>query len=105
MKKRESITIAMMIFILVLINVIGFVRQQRAQHSYDLIIEEEYIQISVNRAASDDLEDLPGIGPVLAAKIIAYRDKYGPFYDLEDLKNVKGIGDKLFMRIFPYIKL
>ncbi len=48
--------------------------------------------IDINRAGLDELETLPGIGPALAARIIAYRNEHGPFQSVEALKNVSGIG-------------
>ena len=41
---------------------------------------------------------LEGIGPKTAAAIVAYRDKHGPFKSVDDLKKVKGVGDKTLSR-------
>ena len=49
--------------------------------------------IDLNRAAAAELEALPGVGPVLAARIVAYRDLNGPFTAVEDLLDVGGIGE------------
>lgn len=49
--------------------------------------------IDINRATATELEDLPGVGPVLAARIVAYRDLHGPFAVIEDLLDVGGIGE------------
>jgi competence protein ComEA len=48
--------------------------------------------INVNRASAKELDRLPGIGPVLAARIIEYRSANGPFTSIDDLKKVSGIG-------------
>lgn len=56
-------------------------------------------RIHINTATAADFESLPGIGPTLAARIIAYRDANGPFASVEDLMNVNGIGPKLMERI------
>jgi competence protein ComEA len=48
--------------------------------------------ISLNRASAKELETLDGIGPVLAARIVAYRKVNGPFLTVEDLLKVSGIG-------------
>lgn len=48
--------------------------------------------IYVNSASAEELETLPGVGPALAGRIIAYRDENGPFTSLEDLDQVSGIG-------------
>jgi competence protein ComEA len=52
--------------------------------------------VNINTADDKKLETLPGIGPVLAERIIAYRQQHGPFRQLEDIKKVTGIGDKRF---------
>ncbi len=49
-------------------------------------------KIDLNGATAAELTELPGIGPVLADRIVAYRSLHGPFHSVDDLKNVKGIG-------------
>ncbi|HEY7705101.1 MAG TPA: helix-hairpin-helix domain-containing protein [Acidimicrobiia bacterium] len=49
--------------------------------------------VRLNQASAQDLEGLPGVGPVLAERIIAYRDEHGPFEEVEDLLDVPGIGE------------
>jgi len=49
--------------------------------------------IHVNIADIIALQELPGVGPVLAGRIVAYRDEHGPFADIEDLLDVPGIGE------------
>ena len=49
--------------------------------------------ISVNQADSTALEELPGVGPVLAERIVAHREANGPFQTVEDLLEVPGIGE------------
>jgi competence protein ComEA len=61
--------------------------------------------INVNTANASELETLPGIGPVLAQRIIDYCQTHGPFQRLEDLKKVKGIGESTFERIQGMITL
>ncbi len=48
--------------------------------------------VDVNTAGGEELQTLRGIGPVLAERIIAYREEHGPFGSLEELLEVKGIG-------------
>jgi len=59
--------------------------------------------ININAASQIELESLPGIGPVMAWRIIDYRSQSGEFRTLDDLKEVKGIGDKKAQAIGPYI--
>jgi len=54
---------------------------------------------SINTASASQLEKLPGIGPVLAKDIVLYRESSGGFKDIEEIKNVKGIGEKKFEAI------
>ena len=49
-------------------------------------------RLRLNSATAPELEQLPGVGPVLAQKIIEYREQYGPFQRIEDLLQVDGIG-------------
>ena len=55
--------------------------------------------IDLNRASAQDLEALPGIGPVLAERIVAYRQTSGSFSTVDDLRGVKGIGKKTLEKI------
>jgi comEA protein len=53
-------------------------------------------KVNINTAKADELAKLPGIGKKIAADIVTYREKNGLFKSTEDLKKVKGIGDKKF---------
>ena len=59
--------------------------------------------INLNAATIDQLETLPGIGRKTAERIIEYRTKSGGFKRIEDLMNVKGIGEKSFLKLKPLI--
>ncbi len=56
-------------------------------------------KLDLNRARVEEFESLPGIGPVLAERIIGYRRSKGAFRTVEDLRLVKGIGKKTFERV------
>jgi competence protein ComEA len=55
--------------------------------------------LDLNRASADELETLPGIGAVLAQRVVAFRESAGQFRTVEDLRGVKGIGAKKFDRL------
>lgn len=59
--------------------------------------------INLNTATQAQLESLPGIGAKAAQRILEYRQKNGSFKKIEDLMNVKGIGEKSFLRLKPLI--
>lgn len=61
-------------------------------------------KININYASEKELEDLPGIGPSLAKRIVEYREQNGPFKSLEDLEKVKGIGQKKIEQIKDLIE-
>ena len=59
--------------------------------------------IDINTASEDLLCEIHGIGPSLAKRIIEYRETEGPFTSIEDLMNVRGIGEAIFEKMKPYI--
>jgi competence protein ComEA len=62
---------------------------------------ERAAAVNLNTASAADLESLPGIGAKTAERILEYRQKNGPFKKIEDLMNVKGIGEKSFLKLKP----
>lgn len=61
--------------------------------------------VNVNTATVAQFEALPGIGPSMAQRIVAYREKNGPFKKLEDLMNIQGIGEKSFLKLRPLLTI
>ncbi len=70
---------------------------EEAQNSIQLI--------SINKATQEQLELLPGIGPVSATRIIAYREQHEGFRTIDELMEVRGIGEKTLEKLKPYIEL
>lgn len=62
-------------------------------------------QISINRATEADLQLIPGIGSVMAKRIVRYRETKGRFRRTEDIQNVDGMGSKTFEKIRSWISL
>lgn len=55
--------------------------------------------VNLNTAPAEQLERLPGVGPSTAARIIEYRQKNGGFKKIEEVMNVRGIGEKAFLKM------
>lgn len=62
-------------------------------------------RININTADSTQLQELTGVGPATAEKIIDYRKQNGRFQSIEDIKNVSGIGDKTYEKLKDHIKV
>lgn len=66
---------------------------------------EEAAKVELNSAGEKQFETLPGIGPALAKRIVDYRTENGSFKRVEELMNVKGIGEKKFLRLKDLVYL
>ena len=78
--------------------------------SLEEIAEEKVLQeraenglVNINKATEEELCTLPGIGESKAVSIIKYREENGPFQNTEEMKNVSGIGENLFLQIVDRI--
>lgn len=60
--------------------------------------------INVNTASAAELEELPGVGPAIAARLIAYRAQKGRFQRMEDLDKVKGLGPRKIETLRPWVR-
>ena len=59
--------------------------------------------ININTATQAQFESLPGVGAKAAQRILEYRKQNGPFKKVEDLMNVKGFGEKTFLKLKPLL--
>lgn len=64
-----------------------------------------FAKVNINTATVAELEALPGIGPAKAEEIVKYRTEKGNFKSADELKNVQGIGDKLYEKISGEIEV
>ena len=62
-------------------------------------------KISINTASETEFQKLPKVGPAMAKRIIEYRNSVKSFKTVEELRNVKGIGPKIFEQLKPYVTL
>ena len=62
-------------------------------------------KIDLNRASSEELQALPGVGVRTAELIIGYREEHGRFEKIEDLMNVRGIGERTFLRLRELVEV
>ena len=83
MSNRKAIVVLLLIVCIGLINALN-------------VNSAEVQKININTATAEELTQLNGIGPSHAAKIVAYREKNGPFKSPEELIQVSGIGQKTF---------
>lgn len=62
-------------------------------------------KVDLNRATAAELEALPGIGPVLAGRIVAWRESHGPFVEVGQLREVPGIGERTFQTLAELVEV
>ena len=79
----------------------GFVVENAVAEDTEVIGETHFAdgKLCLNSATAQELEQLPGIGEALAARIIAYREENGPFTSIEDIMNVPGIKEGTYEKI------
>ncbi|MFQ5737451.1 MAG: helix-hairpin-helix domain-containing protein [Acidobacteriota bacterium] len=65
--------------------------------AWPLIAQDQ--KVNLNTATAAQLQDLQGVGPALSQRIIDFRKKNGPFKRIEDLMNVRGVGEKKFLSL------
>ena len=71
----------------------------------DKVEEGKKQKVNINAAKQEDFEQLPGIGPSIAQRIVEYRDQNGKFTSIDELQEVKGIGEAKFENIKEYVTI
>ncbi len=101
--KEEKTILLFLLAALFVGTAVLYYKKLNPAHSQFIEFDEKEIQefkkININKVTGKELVRIRGIGPVLAGRIISYREKYGPFKKTEDIKEVKGIGDKAFEKM------
>lgn len=112
--KRQKIAVAV-VFVLALCSVLlcvihshRAIPTQPAEKAADFVFkvsqEQSFgVKLNINQATMEELDALPGVGPVLAERIVIYRIIHGGFYDVGELREVEGIGDKMLQDLLPYL--
>lgn len=63
------------------------------------------VRVNLNEATAEELQTISGIGPVMAEKLLRYRDEVGVITSIDEIKNVDGIGDATYNKIAPHLVL
>jgi len=94
-----------MLLAILLVAQPGFERSTAAPQQEVQETRETVSTIDINQASEEEFAKLPGVGPELARRIVAFREKHGPFHRVEDLLVIRGIGHKKWRKIRPYLRV
>lgn len=83
----------------------GAVAVETERQASDDALGPVWEPVDINTADAEILDTLPGIGPALAGRIIAYREEHGPFKSGEELMEVKGIGEATYEGLADWITM
>ena len=67
------------------------------------VAQDDELKVDLNRAGIEELVKLPGVGEIVAQRIVNYREENGTFQATEELMNVRGIGEKTYLKLEPYL--
>ena len=93
--RRMNLAFAVLVCLSLVLTPISALAQQSAASGKAAPIEK----VNLNSATLEQLQTLPGVGPSLAKKILEHRTKNGKFNKIEEIINVKGVGEKKFQKM------
>ena len=67
------------------------------------VAQDDELKVDLNRAGIEELVKLPGVGEIVAQRIVNYREENGAFQATEEIMNVRGIGEKTYLKLEPYL--
>jgi len=102
---RSDKIVLMGVIALVLVSALGTRAALAPEPQISQFITRLSEPLDLNSATLDELIDLPGIGPVLAQRIIEYRERHGGFKTVEELLEIRGIGPKRFEQLKGRVRL
>ncbi len=76
---------------------------EQSEQKKELSPEEKPELLNINTATAEELQTLPGIGPSMSQRIIQHRKEHGSFTSVDELTEVKGIGEKTLDKLKPYV--
>lgn len=82
----------------------GKTAENSQTHPKSVVIYKKF-PVNINSASEEELQNLPRIGPAMAARIVLHRQEHGPFQTKDELMKVKGIGKKTFEKLKDLITL
>jgi competence ComEA-like helix-hairpin-helix protein len=101
MKSARNLTVILLLLSQNTFSFAGLAQHQEKKKPAEIALAS----IDINRATTGDFTKLPGIGSELARRIVAYREKHGPFRRIEDLLVIRGIGPKKWRALRPYLRI
>jgi competence protein ComEA len=101
MRRSSAVLSAVLVSLLALPPAVGFAQDKPAKAAK--AAPAVTTPVNLNTASAADLEALPGVGAATAKLIIEHREKNGGFKKIEELMNIKGIGEKSFLKLKPMV--
>ena len=106
--KKDKLVLLSVCFVFLALTIGIFIDRNTGHNPYDTVqskMIETDPRLDINKMSTAQLEAIPGIGEMLAKRIVAYRDANGPFLTLEEVLNVEGVGEKKLDQIASLIKV